>query len=88
MGGGGGIFAAEFSTINSGQFMIGVMVVVVGGRLRWGGGGGGWKGGGWVRGCLNLRHFMVERRLKADLGIVCVGQGEGDGPTGSEVAEV
>ena len=52
------------------------------------GGGGGGKGGGWVGGCLNLRHFMVERRLKADLGIVCVGQGEGDGPTGSEVAEV
>ena len=37
----GGIFAAEFSTINSGQFMIGVMVVVVGGRWRWGGRGRG-----------------------------------------------
>ena len=57
--GGGGILAAEFSTVSSGQFMIGVMEVVVGGRWRWGGGGGG-KGGGWVGGCVNLRHFMVE----------------------------
>ena len=37
-GGGGGV-ATEFSTASSGQFMIGVMVVVVGGRWRWGGGG-------------------------------------------------
>ena len=37
--GGGGILAAEFSTVSSGQFMTGVMEVVVGGRWRWGGWG-------------------------------------------------
>ena len=50
MGGGGwgGIFAAEFSTTSSGQFMIGVMVVVVvGGRWRWGEGEGGRGEDGW-----------------------------------------
>ena len=78
--GGGGILAAEFSTVSSGQFMIGVMEVVVGGRWRWGGGGGRGEGG--------RMGARLRRRLKAELGIFCVGQGEGDGPTRSEVAEV